>query len=415
MTGRGCLIALAVLATAAPAHAVVLHDAAGLDVATQGQLTSRLRSVTVKTKALPEPARVDLLLPEGYDRHPRRRYPVLYLFHGTSGGAHDWPQLGDAEKTTAGLPLVVVTPDIGLHGNGGGWCADWVSGKERWSTFHMNQLVPWVDANLRTRRSRGGRAIAGLSQGGFCSMSYAARRPDLFGTAFSYSGAPDIAESPEAAVGGGAVVGAIEVGLDGEPRNSIFGDPVADRENWRAHNPASLAGNLRDTRMFLFAGNGTPGPFDSNPVNPAATAIESVTWRSTHAFTERLDALGIPYSLDDYGAGTHTWPYWTRDLRESVEPLMASFADPARRPAKVTYTSGMDDFAVYGWRVRLTRDAQELVTLSDATCAGFSLSGTGTAVVRTPRCGRRGRRTLELTIPATVTLRPAARGRSPRS
>ncbi len=85
----------------------------------------------------------------------------------------------------------------------------------RWETFHIGQLVPWIDANLRTRRSRGGRAIAGLSQGGFCSMSYASRHPDLFGTALSYSGAPDIAESPEAAAGGAAVVGGIEVGLDG--------------------------------------------------------------------------------------------------------------------------------------------------------------------------------------------------------
>ena len=391
---------------AAPADALVLRDAAGLGVRTQGQLTARLHSATLDTRALPGAARVDVLLPRGYARHPKRRYPVLYLFHGTSGGAHDWPESGDAEKTTAGLPLIVVMPDIGLHRDGGGWCADWKSGKERWETFHMRQLVPWVDANLRTRRSRGGRAIAGLSQGGHCSMSYAARRPDLFGTAFSYSGAPDIAESPEAAAGGGAVVGAIEVGLNGEERGAIFGDPVADRENWRAHNAASLAENLRDTRLFLFAGNGTPGPLDENPVNPAATAIEGVTWRSTHAFAERLGALGIPFDLDDYGAGTHTWPYWARDLRESVKPLMDSFADPARRPAAITYVSGMDRFAVYGWRVAIERGAQELVTLADATCAGFSLSGAGTAVVRTPRCGRRGRRTVTVTLPATVKLQP---------
>ena len=60
----------------------------------------------------------------------------------------------------------------------------------RWETFHIDQLIPWIDHNLRTVADRRGRAIAGLSQGGFCSMSYAARHPDLFGVALSFSGAP---------------------------------------------------------------------------------------------------------------------------------------------------------------------------------------------------------------------------------
>src|SRR3954453_19319840 len=112
-------VAFALLA-AAPAHALSLRDGSGLTVKTKEQLTARLHSVTVTTKALPGAARVDVLLPDGYAAHPKRRYPVLYLFHGTSGGAHDWPESGDAEKTTAGLPLIVVMPDIGLNRDGGG-------------------------------------------------------------------------------------------------------------------------------------------------------------------------------------------------------------------------------------------------------------------------------------------------------
>ena len=76
-------------------------------------------------------------------------------------------------------------PDIALSYAGGGWCTDWFNGgaggPPRWETFHIDQLIPWVDRNLRTVANRGGRAIAGLSQGGFCSMSYAARHPDLSG------------------------------------------------------------------------------------------------------------------------------------------------------------------------------------------------------------------------------------------
>ena len=81
---------------------------------------------------------------------------MLYLLHGTSGGAADWTTMGGAEQTTAGLPLIVVMPDIAIDDDGGGWCTDWTrpgptAGRE-WETFHIDQLIPWVDHDLRTIR-----------------------------------------------------------------------------------------------------------------------------------------------------------------------------------------------------------------------------------------------------------------------
>ena len=35
----------------------------------------------------------------------------------------------------------------------------------------------------------------------------------------------------------------------------------------------------------------------------------------------RLRALGIRHVWDDYGPGTHDWPYWRRDLRETLPDL----------------------------------------------------------------------------------------------
>ncbi len=188
-----CGTVLAVLAIAsAPAGAIVLRDGFGLHIRSVRTLDSRLLALSVRSSAIPGPANVRILLPSGYASHPHRHYGVLYLLHGTSGGAADWTGSGGAEQTTAGRPLIVVVPDIGLKDDGGGWCTNWVRGAhERWETFHIDELVPWVDANLRTIRARGTRAIAGLSQGGFCSMSYAARHPELFGVALSYSGAVD--------------------------------------------------------------------------------------------------------------------------------------------------------------------------------------------------------------------------------
>src|SRR5437588_9176996 len=107
-------LAVAVFPAAARAAPAFL-DAGGLHVISQRQLDPRLLELTVTTGALPGPARVRVLLPDGYDTGRARRYPVLYLLHGTSGDAADWTAKGDAEKTTAGLPLIVVMPDIALN------------------------------------------------------------------------------------------------------------------------------------------------------------------------------------------------------------------------------------------------------------------------------------------------------------
>jgi S-formylglutathione hydrolase FrmB len=383
------LVVLALLALAparAGASVPAFTDGHGLHVAAEQQLDARLLSLTVTTAALPSPAHVRILLPDGYDQHPAQRYPVLYLLHGTSGGAADWTTMGNAEATTAGRPLIVVMPDIALNDDGGGWCTNWHGGvgPHQWETFHIDELIPWIDAGLRTIDNRDGRAIAGLSQGGFCSMSYAARHPDLFGTALSFSGAPDVAYGPDAVIGTSLIVGATEVALDGQPLASMFGDRLSAEINWAAHDPATLATNLRHTNLFMYAGNGRPGPLDPPKPDPGASAIEMLAGRDTQDFHDRLVALGIPSVYQPYGAGTHTWGYWARDLEASIGPLMDDFAHPLPAPAAVDYTSAENHFAVYGWDVAMNRGEQQLATLSHATADGFELSGgIGDATVTT--------------------------------
>src|SRR3954469_4788535 len=157
-------------APAHPATRVGFHDVAGLHVKTVKQLNARLLAVVVTTRALPRPANIYVLLPPGYTPKAHRRYPVFYLLHGTSGTASDWTLKGNALRVIGNRQLITVMPDIALDDGGGGWCTDWPNGAQRWETFHINQLIPWIDTNLRTIATRSQRAIAGLSQGGFCSM-----------------------------------------------------------------------------------------------------------------------------------------------------------------------------------------------------------------------------------------------------
>jgi S-formylglutathione hydrolase FrmB len=383
----GALLACASSAAAA-VSAIRFRSGDGLELKSVQQLDPRLIALTVDTAALPEPAHVRILLPSGYASHPHRRYPVLYLLHGTSGGASDWTVKGDAEQITAPYQVIVVMPDIALNDDGGGWCTDWPDGYEKWETFHIDQLIPWVQANLHTLNSRGERAIAGLSQGGFCSMSYAAQFPDMFGVALAYSGVPDLAYDTDTFVPVEAVINATEVGLDGVAPDSMFGNPVTNYFNYAQHDPAWLAGNLRWTKMYFYFGNGLPGPYDDDyESNP----IETLVHEDNVNFKARLDSLGIkPVVYDAYGNGTHSWPYWIRDLKWSIGPLMSDFAHPAPAPSSFTYTSGAAGYSLYGWTVTMHRLANEFSTLTVRTDRSLVLQGSGDATVLTPPVFRAG-------------------------
>jgi S-formylglutathione hydrolase FrmB len=381
MVRRLILAAVLLCACAVPASAgaITFHGGHGLTITKVKQINPRLVAIVVKTKTLPDPANIYVLLPPGYSSHPGRRYPVFYLLHGTSGTASDWTVMGNAQKVIGNRQLITVMPDIALNDGGGGWCTDWPNGAQSWEAFHIHQLLPWVQSNLRTLNARGERAIAGLSQGGFCSMSYAARHPDLFSIALGYSGAPDIYYDSQARTGAEAVINATEVGLDHVPPNTFFGDPLTDGINWAAHDPATLAENLRWTRMYMYWGNGKDGPYDTPGSSGGANGIEALIWADNNYFQARLNSLGIPAYFDDYGNGTHSWPYWTRDLRRSIGRIMFDFQHPTPAPSQFTYTSADNSYSIYGWRVQMHRVAREFSTLSQVGRKGFNLSGSGAA------------------------------------
>jgi hypothetical protein len=101
-------------------------------------------------------------------------------------------------------------------------------------------------------------------------------------------------------------------------------------------------------------------------------------------FHERLLALNIPSLYDDYGPGTHAWPYWTRDLKWSIGAIMEAFRHPPPEPTRVTYTIADAQYSVYGWSVTMHRTAEEFSTLSEASSHGFALAGSGSGTVVTP-------------------------------
>lgn len=137
------------------------------------------------------PVRVRVHLPANYD--PSTRYPVLYLLHGGAADYEQWSSGGgDITRSVreAGFKGIVVMPEGGKVG----FYSDWPgytygNFTPQWETFHIKQLVPWIDAHFATS---GQRAVAGMSMGGFGALKYAAQHPDVFSAVGAFSGGTDL-------------------------------------------------------------------------------------------------------------------------------------------------------------------------------------------------------------------------------
>jgi enterochelin esterase-like enzyme len=138
---------------------------------------------------------VDVYLPPGYATHPHRRYPVLYLLHGVPGrpGAFlDTVRMGVVEDELVALhkahPMILAMP----FGSTGSFTdKEWANGvrpHEAWETFLARDVVRGVDTRFRTIRSARGRALAGLSEGGYGALNIGIHHPREFGVLESWSG-----------------------------------------------------------------------------------------------------------------------------------------------------------------------------------------------------------------------------------
>ena len=129
--------------------------------------------------------------PDG--KPPPSGWPVLYLLHGHDGNERSWTDLGHIQQTLDGLiagqeikPILVVMP-----GGGNGWYVDSedVGGPGDFATAIARDLPAAVEGHYPVRRDQGGRAIAGLSMGGYGALRIALLHPDRYVATASLSGA----------------------------------------------------------------------------------------------------------------------------------------------------------------------------------------------------------------------------------
>lgn len=139
--------------------------------------------------------RITIYTPPGYESG-NKSYPVLYLLHGMGGDEEAWIALGRTAQILDNLiahgkvqPMIVVMP----NGNVSQEAAPGESSLNFYKPVmqlpktmegSMEQSFPdivrFIDSGYRTIKTKAGRAIAGLSMGGFHSLHISKEYPDLF-------------------------------------------------------------------------------------------------------------------------------------------------------------------------------------------------------------------------------------------
>jgi S-formylglutathione hydrolase FrmB len=265
---------------------------------------SRIDCSALSSHILKEVVHYCVYLPAGYDagaaQHPATRYPVLYFLHGLgdneqtlfNGGG--WSLFDDLRKQHKMGDFLIATPE-GRRS----FYINSADGSVRYSDFFLQEFMPHIEAKYRVLPGRAGRAISGISMGGYGALRFAFAHPELF-SAVSAQSAALITESPQtldAALQGESPV----VGLLG----SVFGKPI-DVPHWNDNSPFVLAqrnaAGLRQMTIYFNCGEDDDFGFE----------------KGAAALHDELKKAGVKHQYHSY-PGDHSLTYFLSHFDEVMQ------------------------------------------------------------------------------------------------
>ncbi len=214
--------------------------------------------------------------------------PVVHQLHGHSDDHTIW-----LRRTTIELHAERIGAIVAMHYGERSFYHDDIPGHRHWEQ-HILDSVQLVDQTFRTITDRRGRAIGGLSMGGYGALKLALRHPQLFASAVSHSGALDAVGLMAARLPGDGL---------GDDMRRVFGAKV----------PANAD-------LFKLAPRAKPLP--KLHIDCGSDDFLLPSNRKLHAF---LDKRGIPHTYREY-PGNHNWQYWQERLPESFDHHASVFA-----------------------------------------------------------------------------------------
>jgi putative tributyrin esterase len=171
-------------AVVATVVACAVVSTAGAGVVVRGTLLDR----SFHSKALRGRLGFEIYLPPGY-AHSGKRYPVVYFLHGLPASSRSFRGASAFAKAleAAGRPAILVGPQGARDDDSDPEYIDWGTGRN-WETALGTELPRYVDAHYRTIGARRGRALVGLSAGGYGAALVALHRLSAFSVIESWSG-----------------------------------------------------------------------------------------------------------------------------------------------------------------------------------------------------------------------------------
>jgi len=228
-----------------------------------------------------------VILPDGYSTSKEKKpYSVIYLLHGLSGHFDNWADKTKLAEYSSRHSFILVTPE----GNDG-WYTDSISvPNDKYESYIVKELIPEIDKNFRTVADRDHRAVAGLSMGGYGSIKFGLKYPEMFSLVGSFSGALGAATFTEKNAGG------IGKGID-----AIYGPP--DSETRKANDIFGIARDLTAEKIktlpFIYLDCGT----------------EDFLFKNNRDFDSLLIDKKVPHEFREL-PGAHNWVFWDSQVLE---------------------------------------------------------------------------------------------------
>lgn len=295
-----CFTLLLPLAAYAPTFAQASPAQAA--VATTG--AARVEKVAFESKLTGQSLPYNVLLPPDYDAKAsaQTRYPVLYLLHGLGGSANDWvSQRAHLSDYVARYQMIVVVPE-----GKAGWYTDGVVPGEKFESYVVEELMPDVEKRFRTVEAREGRAVAGLSMGGYGALKFGLKYPDKFIFAASMSGAL------------AAPSWVTQMPLQAFVKPSIthvYG--TADSPVRASNDIYKIVREMPKERVATL------------PYFYLDCGTEDILLSDNRDFAALLVEHKIPHEYRQL-PGTHSWPYWDRQVQEVLKLAAQRLAPPRK-------------------------------------------------------------------------------------
>ncbi|HVF88323.1 MAG TPA: alpha/beta hydrolase family protein, partial [Pyrinomonadaceae bacterium] len=244
-----------------------------------------------------------VVLPPEYNSTEARAksFPVLYLLHGLTGHYTDWLSKSKLAEHAARHRVIIVTPE----GNNGWYTDSNVAPTDKYETYLVKELIPDVEKRFRAIKERQGRAVAGLSMGGYGALKFGLKYPDMFAFAASLSGALEATSiDPE------------------NPQVGAWVKPSIERAYGKIDNPVRAANDVFKIVRELPAERVASLPYLYIDCGTEDFLIEP-NMRMAALLVERK----IPHEYRQL-PGKHDWPYWDGQVQEVLR-IMEQRMSPA--------------------------------------------------------------------------------------